>query len=109
LDQKWTRSKSDRSARRGPKSQREVNPNSNLALLESARDGQDKTRGLLPEPQETTGWIERFGSAARNKDVSGSDELLYMEMLKEFEPEEKEVVRRGRRPFRHDSRQFKMF
>lgn len=106
LDQKWTRSKSDRSARRGPKSQREVNPNSNLALLESARDSQDKTRGLLPEPQETTGWIERFGSTVQNKDVSGSDEL-YIEMLKE--PEEKEVVRRGRRPFRHDSRQFKMF
>jgi hypothetical protein len=109
LDRPWTRSESDRGARRGPKPQRETNPNSNLALLENARLTQDKTRDLFPEPQATPGWVERFGTTiTEDKIISASAD--YMEMLEEFEEaEEKEVVRRGRQEFRHDSRQFKMF
>jgi transposase len=107
LDQKWTRSKSDRGARRGPKKQREVNPNSNVALLESARISQDKTRNLLPEPQQTAGWIERFPTAGKDN-IADSDEV-YMELVEEFEAKEKEVARKGRRGIKFDPRQRKMF
>lgn len=107
LDPKWTRSKSDRGARRGPK-KLEINPNSNLMRIKSARATQDKTRELFPEPQATPGWVERFGDVTEDKSVSASAD--YMEMLEEFkEAEEKEVVHRGRQQFRHNSRQYKMF
>jgi transposase len=108
LDQKWTRSKSDRGARRGPKSPREINPYANVVLLEKARAEQDRTIDLLPKPQETSGWTKRFKSEAKKKPVPGSDDQ-YLDMLEEFEIEEREVVRRGRRPFRHNSSQLKMF
>jgi transposase len=107
LDQKWTRSKSDRGARRGPKPQRAANPDSNLALLENARVSQDKTRGLLPDPQLTLGWSERFGTLMQDESISAPDD--YLELAEDLEAEKKEPVRRGRRPFKHDSNQFKMF
>jgi transposase len=62
LDKKWTRTKRDRAARKGSVSEREVNPASNLALMTQAREENDKTKGLLAKPEETPGWIERFGS-----------------------------------------------
>lgn len=108
LDRKWTRSKSDCGARRGPKSRREVNPNSNVVLLEKARASQDKTRDLLPKPQETAGWDNRFGSVITKKPVSDSEDQ-YMDMLEEIEVEEREVTRRRRRPFKHNKSQLKMF
>lgn len=108
LDNKWTRSRSDRGARRGPKSQREINPNSNLVLLESALESQDTTRDLLPKPQETPGWVTRFGTANRNKKAFNSGDL-FDEILEETEIREKEVVRKGRRLFKHDRKQLKMF
>lgn len=108
LDRKWTRSKSDRGARRGPKSQREINPYSNVVLLEKARADQDKTKDKLPKPQESFGWTKRFESRAKKKPVSGADDQ-YLDMLEELEIEEREVNRRGRRPFRHNSSQLKMF
>lgn len=107
LDQKWTRSKSDRGARRGPKKQREVNPNSNLAVLESARISQDKTRNLLPEPQETAGWVERFPTAV--KDNTADSDAVYAELVEELETKEKAAVPKGRKAFRYDPRQRKMF
>lgn len=107
LDQKWTRSKSDRGARRGPKKQREVNPNSNVALLESARISQDKTRGLFSEPQETAGWKERFPTAG--KDNSADSDAVYAEMAEEFEAKEKEAARKGRKAIKFDPRQGRMF
>jgi transposase len=107
LDQKWTRSKSDRGARRGPKKQREVNPNSNVALLESARTSQDKTRNLLSEPQETAGWRERFPTAG--KDKTADSDPVYAEMVEEFEDKKKEVARKGRRAIKFDPRQGRIF
>jgi transposase len=107
LDQKWTRSKSDRGARRGPKKQRDVNPNSNVALLESARISQDKTRNLLSEPQETAGWRERFPTVG--KDNIADSDAVYAEMVEEFEAKEKVAARKGRRAIKFDPRQGRMF
>jgi hypothetical protein len=47
--------------RRGKKSLK-VNPDSNLELLKRAREDMDETKGLLPKPQESAGWLSRFGS-----------------------------------------------
>lgn len=53
-----------RSKRRGRKSLK-INPDSNLELLKRAREDRDETKGLLPKPQESAGWLSRFGSTIR--------------------------------------------
>jgi len=53
-----------RSKRRGKKNLN-VNPDSNLERLKRAREDMDETKGLLPKPQESAGWLSRFRSTIR--------------------------------------------
>lgn len=108
LDEKRTRTARDRAARKGPRRRRNVSPEANVARLEAARAGQDGAAGLLPKPQSTFGWVERFGSAAPDRLVP-SPGGSYLDMLEELETKEKEVARRVRRAPGHDANQIKMF
>jgi transposase len=106
LDNQWKRTKPDRAARKRRGRKREMNPNSNIALLASAMEEGDKTKDLLPKPQQEFGWVARFKSP-ENRSASTSDEM-YLDMIEEEAPE-KEVAARRRRPFRDNSDQLKMF
>lgn len=49
-----------------------INPNSNLERLKRAREDMDETKGLLSIPQESAGWLSRFGSTVRPSPESDS-------------------------------------
>lgn len=96
LDEKWTRSRRDRAARKGARGRAEANPNSNVALLEKAREDQDKTAGLIQKPEQIPGWADRFGlpPGPRSGHARGKKDPS---------------LNGGRRPFRHNENQLKMF
>jgi transposase len=106
LDKQWTRTKPDRAARKRRGRRRETNPNSNIALLTRAREELDQTKDLLSKPQQAFGWATRFTSP-QNKTTSDSDEL-FMDMIKDSETEKKTATK-GRRAFRNNSNQLKIF
>lgn len=56
------KSKKKHSVRRGQldNEQKTFNDQSNLVLLRKTRENRDKTKNLLPKPQEFDGWINRF-------------------------------------------------
>lgn len=53
-----------KSKRRGKK-KLDVNPDSNLERLKRAREDRDETKGLLSKPQDSAGWLSRFGAILR--------------------------------------------
>jgi len=74
LDKKWKRAKWDRDTRKGRPSEREANPNSNVARLAQALEEGDKTKGLLSDPKESPEWMNRFGDHdARRQTAPASD------------------------------------
>lgn len=67
LDGKTSRMAPSRVARRGKKKKSGINPNANVLRLEKAREERDETKGLLLNPHDNEGWVDRFGAADQLK------------------------------------------
>lgn len=94
---------------RSSKENREINPNSNLSQLKQAREDRDETKDLLPKPQDSPGWVMRFGSNDRFKPEEFSSDLSAINPPKEIKPEEKRGKGASRSHSKHDSNQLTMF
>jgi transposase len=51
------------------------NPKANLFILKNAYDDSDKTKDLLPKPQENPAWNVRFGGY---KEITHPEEIIYL-------------------------------
>ena len=106
LDKQWTRTRPDRAARKRRGRKRGVNPNSNVALLAAALDEQDKTKDLLPKPQQSFAWTSRFNST-QGGPASPREESC-PDVFEEPEPDEA-PTRRGRQRMKNSADQMNMF
>jgi transposase len=116
LDVKRSRKRRKRGTGDGEGELRATNPNSNIASLERARRDRYETEDLLPKPQESPGWVDRFESIDRSQlqpeeDEQESETEITVTSLVDEEEEEPSnaAVGRSRRRFRYNPDQLKMF
>lgn len=87
LDGKSSRMAPSRVLRRGKKKKSGINLDANVLRLEKAREERDETKGLMLNPHDNKGWVERFGAA---------DQLKFGFARNEQEERGKKRKRRGR-------------
>lgn len=115
LDKKISRTKRAATVIQNKEEHQRVNPKANIIRLNEAREGRDKTKNLLPKPQENLKWSSRFEQRKRSSLNNESEvgEPSFMEIEKpqiEKEGQPPETKKRGpRRRSRYNPKQSKLF